>query len=147
MAKIEPSSNRSAAASVRARRLAGTIRKHLSEELNRDLADPRLSGLGIHDVELSADLSLATIVVRIDFGDDSESARRAILATLQRLAPRMRSSLAPRLRVRRVPDLRFRYDVGQDHARRIAEVLEEIREEDARRAQDVAPPSEDPESR
>lgn len=143
MTKMGRSFTQAGGARVRARRLAGTIRKHLSEELTRELADPRLSGLGIHEVELSADLSMATILVRIDYGDDDDSARRATLATLQRLAPRLRASLAPRLRIRRVPELRFRYDVGQDHVRRIAEVLAEIREEDAQRVQDASQP-EDP---
>lgn len=137
MAKMGRSFTQAGGTRVRARRLAGTIRKYLTEELSRELSDPRLAGVGIHEVELSADLSLATVFVRIDFGDDDEAARRALLATLERLSPRLRASLAPRLRIRRIPELRFRYDVGQDHARRIAEVLEEIREEDARRMGEV----------
>lgn len=121
-------------ASIRSRRLAGTIRKQLSAELGRDIADPRLLGVSVKEVELSADLTLATATVRIDYGDDSEPARRALLKLLERLAPRLRSTLAPQLRMRRVPDLKFRYDVGEDHSRRIAEVLDEIRREDAERA-------------
>lgn len=121
---------------IRSRRLAGTIRKHLSAELGRDIADPRLAGVSLQDVELSPDLGLATVVVRIDYGDDGEGPRKALLDLLKRLAPRLRSSLAPQLRMRRVPELRFRYDTGQDHARRIAEVLQEIRQEDAERTRD-----------
>lgn len=132
------------AESIRKRRLAGTIRKYLSAELGRNMEDPRLVGVSIQEVELSPDLSLATVTVRIDYGEDDEKARRELLKLLSRLAPRLRSNLAPLLRMRRVPDLRFRYDVGQDHARRIEEVLEEIRAEDAlREAQgDEPPPSE-----
>ncbi len=129
--------------SIRSRRLAGTIRKHLSAELGRDIADPRLVGVSLQEVELSSDLGLATVVVRIDYGDDGLDARKALLELLQRLGPRLRASLAPQLRMRRVPELRFRYDTGQDHARRIAEVLQEIREEEAQRPPGDDPPGED----
>lgn len=130
------------AASIRSRRLAGTIRKQLSTELGREIADPRLMGVSLKDVELTSDLTLATITVRIDYGDDSEAARREVLNLLARLTPRLRASLAPQLRIRRVPDLRFRYDVGEDHARRIAQVLQEIQEEERERAR-LQGPSED----
>ncbi len=118
---------------IRTKRLEGTIRKYLSAELARDVADPRLLALYIHDVSVTQDLSLATVTVRLLVGGEEDSERKAVLAVLTRLTPRLRSVLAPQLRMRRVPDLRFRYDVGTDHAQRIEKVLREIREEDAAR--------------
>jgi ribosome-binding factor A len=118
---------------IRTKRLEGTIRKYLSAELARDIADPRLAAVFIHDVSVTNDLSLATVTVRLMVGGEQDAERKAVLAVLTRIAPRLRSVLAPQLRMRRVPDLRFRYDVGTDHAHRINEVLREIREEDAKR--------------
>jgi ribosome-binding factor A len=118
---------------IRTKRLEGTIRKYLGAELARDIADPRLAAVYIHDVSVTNDLSLATVTVRLLVGGEQEAERKAVLGVLTRIAPRLRSVLAPQLRMRRVPDLRFRYDVGTDHAHRIAEVLREIHEEDAKR--------------
>ncbi len=118
---------------IRTKRLEGTIRKYLGAELARDIADPRLAAVYIHDVSVTNDLSLATVTVRLLVGGEQEAERKAVLGVLARIAPRLRSVLAPQLRMRRVPDLRFRYDVGTDHAHRIAAVLAEIREEDAKR--------------
>ncbi len=118
---------------IRTKRLEGTIRKYLSAELARDIADPRLAAVFIHDVSVTSDLSLATVTVRLLVGGEQEAERKAVVSVLTRIAPRLRSVLAPQLRMRRVPDLRFRYDVGTDHANRIEEVLREIRDENAAR--------------
>jgi ribosome-binding factor A len=126
---------------IRIKRLEGTIRKYLGAEITRDLADPRLTAVYIHDVSVTNDLSLATVTVRLMVGGEEEAERKAVIALLQRLAPRLRSVLAPQLKMRRVPDLRFRYDVGTDHAQRIEAVLREIKEEDA--ARKAAPPPPD----
>ena len=135
------------AGSIRSRRLAGTIRKHLSVELGRDIADPRLAGVSLQDVELTSDLGLATVVVRIDYGDDGPEARKALLDLLQRIGPRLRASLAPQLRMRRVPELRFGYDAGQDDVRAEAEALHHAGPEDAQRASSDEPSSREPDDR
>ncbi len=124
-------------------RLAGTIRKHLAGELSREVKDPRLSALCIEDVEVTGDLGVANVSVRLMVGGDDPVARREAMAALRRIAPGLRASLGPVLRVRRLPELRFHYDEGADRRARIEEVLEEIHQEDAQRAHPTAsnPPS------
>lgn len=130
--------------SVRRQRLAGTIHKHLSGELGRHLADPRLAAVGIERVELSPDLSIAKVYVRLMFGDGGPGAQKAALAALAGAGPGLRASLGPLLRMRRVPELRFHYDVGAEHRAHIEGILAEIVSEDAgkRRALEAsgAPP-------
>lgn len=118
---------------IRAKRLGGTVRKHLSALLAREVQDPRLSALAIEDVEMSGDLSIAQVTVRLMFGGENEEARWAAMKALRAVAPGLRSALAPVLRMRRVPELRFRYDEGADHRLRIEAVLAEIHEEDEAR--------------
>lgn len=124
---------------IRAKRLGGTVRKHLGEALARQVRDPRLASLVIEDVQLTGDLGLATVLVRLVVGGDDPAARQGAMKALVGLAPVLRSSLAPVLRMRRVPDLRFRYDEGTDHRLRIEEVLSEIHREDEARRQAAEP--------
>lgn len=116
--------------SVRRQRLAGTIHKHLSGELGRHLTDPRLAAVGIERVELSPDLSIAKVYVRLVFGDIGPGRERAALAALAGAGPGLRASLGPLLRMRRVPELRFHYDVGAEHRAHIEGLLAEIANED-----------------
>lgn len=115
---------------IRRKRIGGSIRKHLSAELSREVADPRLFSLSVQEVDVSGDLSLARVSVRLMFGGESDEARRGAMAALRAVAPGLRSSLAPVLRMRRVPELRFEYDQGADQRAEIESVLAEIKEED-----------------
>ena len=117
--------------SIRKKRLGGTIRRHLSEEFAREVADPRLAALAIQDVEVTDDLSIALVKVRLMFGGEEESVRAAAMQALSRIAPGLRASVSPVLRMRRVPELRFIYDEGADRRAEIDVVLDEIRREDA----------------
>lgn len=114
---------------VRAERLGGTIQKHLSVELGRFAADPRLAAIAVSDVHLSSDLGVAMVKVRLMFGANDEGAEAQALRALAGLAPRLRSSLAAALRMRRVPELRFMYDHGEDHRREVDRLLEQIKSE------------------
>jgi ribosome-binding factor A len=107
-------------------RVAERIRDCLAQALQRDLADPRLSTLGITRVEVPPDLSVAIVYVRYFIGESTEQTRRTALRGLRSAAGRLRHGLAPSLGTRRVPELRFEYDTGPDATRRIEELLHEI---------------------
>jgi len=119
--------------SIRTKRLGGTIRKHLSEIMAREVLDPRLAALAIESVQMSGDLSIANVTVRLMYGSDDPEARAVALKSATAVAPGLRAALAPILKMRRVPELRFRYDEGQEHSRRIEAVLAEIQKEDSSR--------------
>ena len=109
----------------RPRRVAEQLRLYLTNALSRELADPRLSSLVVTSVDVPDDLSFAHVSVRLMVGDDDPKQRQAAVASLQRAAKRLRSSVAPRLGLRRVPELRFAYDAGHDATRRVEEILAE----------------------
>jgi len=111
---------------LRGQRLAGTIKKHLSAALARSIGDPRLAALGVENVNLSRDLGVATIGVRLMFGDNGEQAQKGVMGALTRLSPQLRSMLAAALRMRKVPELRFVYDHGEDHRLNVERILAEI---------------------
>jgi len=113
-------------AGLRGRRVAETVREHLSDTLQKRLGDPRLAGLVITDVQLPDDLGVAHVLVRLIDDDGDLDRRRRLLSALKRVRARVRRSLAPKLRLKRVPELYFSYDDGQDHAARVAELLREI---------------------
>lgn len=118
-------------AGLRARRVAESIKEHLTQAFVRELGDPRLTHVVVTNVEIPDDLGVAWISVRLLVGDDDEKRRKATLKALGRVAVRLRRSLAPTLRMKRVPELRFLYDIGLDHSRRVDEILREIAAEGA----------------
>jgi ribosome-binding factor A len=129
--------------SIRRKRLGGTIRRHLSAEISREVADPRLAALSVQEVEMTGDLSIAKVSVRLMFGGQEPGAREEAMAALLRVAPGLRSSLSPVLRMRHVPELRFSYDEGDDHRARIDDVLNEIKREDDERRRELGLENED----
>ncbi len=125
--------------SIRRKRVAGTIRRHLSAEISREVADPRLAAISIQEVEVTPDLSIAKVAVRLMFGGDEPVARQEAMVALSRVAPGLRSSLSPVLGMRHVPELRFHYDLGADHRARIDDVLSEIKREDEEKRKAFGP--------
>jgi ribosome-binding factor A len=115
--------------SLRARRVAQSIKKVVTDFLARDVGDPALAGVVVTDVELTADLGLATIKARLFAGGDDAGQRRVVMKSLARAGGRLRRHLGSALRLKRVPEIRFVYDVGADAARRVEELLADIARE------------------
>jgi len=113
----------------RARRVAETLRAHLAAAIAREMADPLLGSVVITGVDLSDDLGVARIHVRLLVGDDQPTRRAALLRALERAASRLRRAVVPALRLRRAPELSFDYDTGHDASRRVDELLAEIARE------------------
>lgn len=114
---------------LRARRVAESVKKVVTDFLSRDVSDPSLSGVVITDVEVTADLGIATIKARLFVGGDDAERRRRAMKSLSRAGGRMRKNLGNALRLKRVPELRFVYDLGADASRRVEELLEDIARE------------------
>lgn len=110
----------------RTRRVAELLRAHLAEVLGQQLADPALAGVLITSVELTDDLGVAWVRVRLLVGDEDDARRAALLRGLSRSTSRLRRLVAPALHLRRAPELRFEYDTGLDAARRVETLLAEI---------------------
>ena len=110
----------------RTKRVAELIQRHFAEILRREVDDPRLAAVVVTGVEISDDLMIAKIGVRMLVADDNERQRRSIVELLRRAAPRLRRVITPRLELKRAPELRFHYDVGPDAQQRVSELLREV---------------------
>ncbi len=123
----------------RTKRVAELIQRHFAEVLRREVDDPRFAAVVVTGVEISDDLMIANIGVRLLVADDDERQRKSIIERLRRAAPRLRRVITPRLELKRAPELRFHYDVGPDAQQRVSDLLREV---DAER-EAAAPPDDD----
>src|SRR4051812_37401695 len=121
----------------RTKRVAELIQRHFAEVLRREVDDPRFAAVVVTGVEISDDLMIAKIGVRLLVADDDERQRKSMVDLLRRAASRLRRQITPRLELKRAPELRFHYDVGPDAQQRVSELLREV---DAER--DAATPEE-----
>jgi ribosome-binding factor A len=110
-------------ANRRTERLNEQLRREISDILRRDVRDPRVGLPTVTRVEVSPDLWMARVFVRIG-GTDAE--RASALEGLEAAAAFVRRDLSGRIKVRRVPELRFELDRTLEHASRIEELLREV---------------------
>ena len=111
--------------SHRPERVAELVRHVVADFLTGDVRDPRIGFVTVTAVEVSADLSHATVRVSV-MGSDEEKARS--LEGLTSAARFLRATLARELRLRTSPELHFHLDRGLEHAQRIDRVLKELKE-------------------
>ena len=113
--------------SRRPEQMAETLRQVITEALAREIRDPRVGFVTITGVLVTNDLSHARVMVSVP-GEDTEKVRA--LEGLQSAAGFLRSRAARTLTTRTVPELHFELDRGLEHAARINELLNTIRQED-----------------
>ena len=113
--------------SHRPERVAELIRQSVAAFLTSDVRDPRIGFVTVTGVEVSADLSHATISVSV-MAPEEEKARS--LEGLASAARYLRTELSRQLRLRTSPELHFRLDRGIEHAQRIDRMLKELKAED-----------------
>lgn len=114
-------------AGFRINRITSDIKIALSELL-RELKDPRISKLlSIIKVDVSGDLSYATVYVSAIEG--FESTINSVKA-LKSASGFLRRELGSRLSLRKVPELRFVADDSIEHSANISRIIESFKEED-----------------
>jgi len=112
--------------SHRPEQAAELIRSVLAEALLRgEIRDPRVGMVTISGVEVTRDLSVAT--VRVLPHADDDAAREAAVEGLESASGYLRRIVAKEMTTRSVPELRFVRDRGLEHAQRIDQLLEEIK--------------------
>jgi ribosome-binding factor A len=100
------------------------VRQVIAETLLHEVRDPRIKLVTVTHVEVSQDLSHATVSV-VGHGDAEE--REAMLAGLASAAGFLRGRVAKALATRITPELKFVLDRGAEHAARIDALLAEIK--------------------
>jgi len=113
--------------SRRVERLNEQLKREIMDLLRRDLRDPRVHDVTVTAVDVTPDLYHARVRVT-SLAQGAE--RDAILEGLEAAGPFLRGELGRRLRIRRAPELEFSWDLSLDHARRIEQLLAQVRPAD-----------------
>jgi len=88
------------------------------------IKDPRVGFVTITKVEVTRDLSFATVYFSVM---GSEEEKEETLQALEHASGYIQGQLGKGLRIRKVPRLRFKVDRNLEHSLRISELLEKIR--------------------
>jgi ribosome-binding factor A len=111
--------------------LGSTIQRELAEMIQRDLQDPRLTGLpSITRVKVSADLSIADVYVTVM---GTEGQQTAALNALKHSAGMMRAKLTRALTLRQAPFLKFHIDENLKKEIAVLDLIRKANEEIADR--------------
>lgn len=106
--------------SIKQERVSGRIRKILSQLILREVADPRLQGITITDVELDPELLFAKVYVNA-LGEEEREPE--VMIALEHAKGFLRREVAHRVRLRKAPELIFRWDTSLERSERINTLL------------------------
>lgn len=111
----------------RVERVNSLIRQEISELLNRQVKDPRLSNfIAVTEVNTSPDLKSARVFVS---SLASEEEKKETLDTLSSASGFFRRELAKRLKMRSVPVLTFHWDDSIAHGAHLLQLIDEVTEQ------------------
>ncbi|HEV8652127.1 MAG TPA: 30S ribosome-binding factor RbfA [Actinomycetes bacterium] len=119
----------------RARRLAETVRRLVSEWVEAEQADGRLGFVTVTDVRMTGDLRHATVFWTVLGGEQEQAATGA---TLSEATVRARTYVAHRVRLRHAPTLEFQLDDVPGRGARIDRLLAELGTDDGGEAPEPA---------
>jgi ribosome-binding factor A len=105
----------------RAKRLAGEIRRTLTDVLRRGVKDARIGNVTITDVDVSGDLRSATVYYLV-FG--REGPVPAVQRGLESAAGFLRNAVSRALMIRYTPTLRFELDTSIERGVRLAQLID-----------------------
>jgi ribosome-binding factor A len=105
---------------TRSRRVGEQMQRLLGEILLRDVKDPGAHGVSVTAVEVSRDMSHATVWFSLlDPAADPTPAA----AALNRAAGMIRGKLGRAMYIRQVPELHFRHDESLERGARLSELI------------------------
>ena len=104
-------------------RVSVLIQRELSDIIQRELKDPRVTFCTISQVEVSADLRYADVKVSV-IGDKKQ--KRNSIIGLRNAAGFLRRGVVQRIGLRHAPELRFELDDSVDQLMRIDHLLKQI---------------------
>jgi ribosome-binding factor A len=108
----------------RIERVSSLMRHEISELLQREVKDPRLSKfVAVTEVSTSPDLRYAKVFVSC-LGSEEE--KKEMLKGLEAAANFLRNQLAKRLRLRRIPELSFHWDDSIERGSRLLQLIDEL---------------------
>ncbi len=108
--------------SERTARLDQLLREEISSIIAKEISDPRIGFVTVTEVDVTQDLSHATVWVSV-IGDEAQ--RELSLRTLGRAMPFVRHRLG-QLRIRKVPELHLRHDDSVERGTRVLRLIDEV---------------------
>jgi ribosome-binding factor A len=121
--------------SRRTEKAAEAIREVVSMAILVELNDPRVQGVTVTHVEVSADLRHAKVHVSV-MGD--EGRQKLSLRGLQSAAGFLQAKIAERIDIRYTPKLSFVLDQGVKRSIAVAQILREVLPKDTAAPDDAA---------
>ncbi len=112
--------------SRRVLKAAQAIREVVSLAILTELRDPRVDNVTVTTVEVTGDMKQARIHVTV-MGEDTNSSQ--VLKGLSSAAGFLQRKIANRIESRYTPKLQFVLDQGQENAREVARILEDLASE------------------
>jgi ribosome-binding factor A len=110
--------------SRRTERLNHLLRQEITDLLQREAKDPRLSVMvSVTRVSVSADLRYAKVFVSV-MGTEEE--KKGLLAGLHAASGFLRRELSSRLSMRYTPELSFFYDDTMEQAGKVIQLIQEV---------------------
>jgi len=114
--------------SHRIERVNQLIRQEISELLQREIKDPRLSRfIAITEVATSPDLRHAKVYISFI---SSQQEKQAALDALAGASNFFRKELARKIRLRRIPELSFQWDDSIERGAHIMDLIDQVSSSD-----------------
>ncbi|WP_422445729.1 30S ribosome-binding factor RbfA [Thermoanaerobacterium sp. DL9XJH110] len=108
----------------RSERVAEEIKRAVSQIINKDLKDPRISGLiSVTKVEVTRDLRHAKIFLSM-YGD--EITKNRVMEGIKNAEGFIRKELANRVQLKFLPEISFKIDNSIEYGIYISKLLKEI---------------------
>ena len=112
---------------TRSDRMAAQISRIVAIAVREEFEyDEELKHVAISDVDVSRDLSIATVY----FNTLVPEKHKEALVTLKENAPFIRSIVAHKIRARRVPEIRFVYDASLERGTNMESLISKARDSD-----------------
>ena len=112
-------------------RLGEEIRKIISELLQREIKDPRLSGMvSISTVEVTGDGSYATAYVSIlgqtQNSEASQKEKEDVLDAFKSAKGLIKREIGKQIKLRHIPELIFKIDTSMEYGRHISKIINDL---------------------
>lgn len=114
--------------SVRPGRVGEQIKKELSQIIQYEFKDPRVGFVTITGVDVTGDLSQATVYLSV-FGDEQQ--KTDTLKALTSGTGFMRTELGKRIRLRVAPKLLFKLDSSVEYGNKIEKLISQLHKENS----------------
>ncbi|MGV8073086.1 MAG: 30S ribosome-binding factor RbfA [Syntrophobacteraceae bacterium] len=114
----------------RSDRVGDLIHREIAEMLMRRVKDPRVAGVTITGVELTADLQHAKVFYCISGTNPEESRKKSVAAGLDNAKGFIRQELRKRLTMKHLPQIDFRYDASFEYGEKIERLIKEIHKDE-----------------